>query len=385
MNVSKAFVLALAAAVAAGCGPATELDFANDAVSASSVHPENPGRKKFLTVMTRNLYVGADILAPFQSQDPLGTATEVFNQVIASDVPGRMHAVADEIADSMPDVVGLEETYLIVVTPFGATDPVLVLDFLGELMDGLAGAGLSYSVAGMEEHTDITVPLPALGVNVRVVDRDAIIAGEDVEVLSSGGGDFQARIETTLGGLIPVTLLRGWVEAQLRHEQVELTFVDTHLEVKELGPLQALQAIELLGRFQDAAQLVLVGDTNSDPRDPPVPFTPGPGLPPVLLPTPYSTLSSALVDAWALAGVGPGFTCCFDADITPPSRDLFERVDLVFATPSVKPMAAARTGLEPLESLADSAGTPRWPSDHAGVVTILRLDKLDALDGVAAR
>ncbi len=384
MNV-KPFVIALAVVAVIGCGIAPELDSSSDAVLASNVHPENPGRKKFVTVMTRNLYIGADILSPFQSEDPLGTAAEVLNQVIASDVPGRMHAVADEIAATRPDVVGLEETYRIVVTPLGATDPVLVLDFLGELMDGLADAGLSYSVASVEEHTDITVPLPALGVQVRVVDRDAIIADEDVDVLSSGGGDFQARIETTLGGLIPVTLLRGWVEAQLRHEQVEFTFVDTHLEVKELGPFQALQAIELLGRFQDAGQLVLVGDTNSDPRDPPIPFTPGPGLPTVFLPTPYSTLSSALVDAWTLAGVGPGFTCCFDADITPPSRDLFERVDLAFATPNVKPMAASRTGLEPLESLADSAGTPRWPSDHAGVVSILRLDKPEMLEGVAAR
>jgi endonuclease/exonuclease/phosphatase family metal-dependent hydrolase len=386
MKASKTFVLALAAvAAAAACGPEAEPESTNDAVSVSNVHPENAGRKKFLTVMSRNLYLGADIFAPFGSEDPLGAAAEVFDQVLASDVSGRAHAVAGEIAATRPDVVGLQEVPRIVVTPFGATEPVLVLDFIEELMDGLAEAGFSYALAAVEEHTDITVPLPALGVQVRFVDRDAILADADVEVLSSGGGDFLARFETTLGGFIPVTQLRGWTEAQLRHEQVELTFVNTHLEVREFGPLQALQAGELLSHFDGATQLVLVGDMNSDPRDPPIPFTPAPGAPPLLLPSPYAILSAALVDAWSAAGDDPAFTCCFDADLTPPSRDLFERVDLVFATPSVKPMAAFRTGLEPLAVLADAAGTPRWPSDHAGVVSILRLDKIETPEPVAAR
>ncbi len=357
------FVLGLAAsfaAAAAGCGPVADLESTSAAVSVSNVHPENPGQKKFLTVMSRNLYIGADIFAPFQSPDPLGAATEVFNQVVASNIPGRARAVASEIAATGSDLVGLQEAFRIVVTPLGATEPILLeLDFLDELADGLADLDLSYTVAAVEEHLDLTVPLPALGVQVRVLDRDAILADADVEVLSSGGGDFVARFETTLAGVIPVTVLRGWTEAEVRHEQVQFTFVNTHLEVKEFGPLQTLQAGELLARFGDAEQLVLVGDTNSAPTDEAVG------------PTAYELLAATFEDAWTRAGDGEGLTCCFDADITPPSRKLFERVDLVFATPNVEAKAAFRTGLDALGG--------RWPSDHAGVVAILRLDKLEQL------
>jgi hypothetical protein len=358
-SVFGAVFLAIALA---GCGPG-EGEVANSAaaVSVRAVDPGNAGGNKLLTVMSRNLYVGGDLFLPFDpaTQDPLAAASQVFADVLASDVPARMQAIAAEISMARPDLVGLQEAFRIVVTPIGATAPVLLdLDFVSLVVDALAEMpGPAYRVVVEEEHTVLTLPLPADGVQVTIVDRDAILADADVVVRSAGGGDFAARFETSLAG-IPVVLLRGWVEAVVKHQGVELTFVNTHLETKAFGPLQSLQANELADRFEGVEPLVVVGDMNSDPEDPPT-----------VLPTPYAILTGFLTDVWPLVGDGAGLTCCFDADLTPPSRDLFERVDLVLFAGTITPLSAYRVGLDPLEALGG-----RWPSDHAGVVATLRLE-----------
>lgn len=355
------FAAVLLALALAGCGPAEgEVATSAAAVSGSAVDPGNAGGNKHLTVMSRNLYVGGDLFLPFApgTEDPLAVASQVFADVLASDVPARMQAIAAELAMARPDLVGLQEAYRIVVTPLGATEPVLLdLDFVSLVVDALAELpGPGYRVVVEEEHTALTVPLPADGVQVTIVDRDAILADADVVVRSAGGGDFEARFEASLAG-IPVVLLRGWVEAVVKHQGVELTFVNTHLETKSFGPLQSLQAIELAERFAGVEPLVVVGDVNSDPEDPPT-----------ALPTPYTILTGFLTDVWPPVGAGAGLTCCFAADLTPPS-DLVERVDLVLVDGAVTPLSAFRVGLDPLEALGD-----RWPSDHAGVVATLRLE-----------
>jgi endonuclease/exonuclease/phosphatase family metal-dependent hydrolase len=381
MRPIRLFALSFAVGVGAlaGCGEGTGAAQSSAAISATAVHPENPGRKKFLTAMTRNLYIGADLFAPFQSEDPLGAAEQVWAEILASNFAARAGAIADEIVGASPDVVGLQEVYRFIVTPLGAAEPVLQdLDYLALLMGELeAIAPGRYRVAASQDETNLPIPfpdlIPGLPVQIRIIDRDVILADADVEVGATDGGNFTARFETQLAD-IDVVQLRGWVKATVRKERVETTFVNTHLEVKEFGPLQALQAIELAGLFGSVRPIVVVGDTNSDPEDPPIPFTPAPGAPQVLLPTPYTTLSSLFTDAWTNVGDGSGLTCCFDADIAPPSRDLFERVDLVLVGADATSKAAWRVGLEPLEDLGN-----RWPSDHAGVAAILRFNDTETV------
>ncbi len=356
-----AFVLA---ASLAACGSSND-GVSTDPISTGAVDPGNAGGNKVLTVMTRNLYVGGDLFAPFLSQDPLGTAAEVWGDILASDVPGRMAAVADEIGLARPDLVGLQEAYRFVVTPLGAEEPILLdLDFVGNLEAALAARAepLPYRLVAQQQHTVLTIPFPAQGVQITMIDRDAILADEDVVVESSDGGNFVAEFVTTLAGVIPVHQKRGWVEVNAKHQGMDFTFVNVHLETQEFGPLQSFQALELAARFAATAPLVVSGDTNSDPTDPAYPVSAT-----STVPTPYTILTGALTDAWSALGNGSGLTCCHDADLR--TGDLYERVDLVLFRGAISPMSARRVGLDPLASIGG-----RWPSDHAGVVATLRLE-----------
>ena len=368
----RRFVFVLAAALATACGSSGGATQA-DPVSTSAVDPGNAGGNKLLTVMTRNLYVGGDLFLPFVAPDPLLAASTVWGDILASTPAARMAAIADEICAARADLVALEEAYHFTVTPLGASGPVLLdLDYLTFLEDALATCGCAPAVAGctrdcdgprfrvaaVQPHTVITVPFPTEGIQITMTDRDAILADADVLVRSSGGGDFEAEYLATLAGTIPVHLKRGWVEVAAKHQGVAFTFVGTHLETKDFGPLQSLQAMELLGRFGSSEPVILAGDTNSDPGDPAYVV---PGQP--LIPTPYQLFATAFHDAASAVGD----TCCFAGDLRPPSS-LYERVDLVLFRGAIDARDAHRVGVDPLASLGD-----RWPSDHAGVVATVRL------------
>ena len=369
----RKLVLTLAAALATACGSSDGASVV-DPISAHAVDPGNAGGNKFLTVMTRNLYVGGDLFLPFVAADPLLAASTVWGDILASDPAARMAAIADEIRAARPDVVALEEAYHFVVTPLGASSPVLLeLDYLTFLEDALARCGgptvaacrercdePPMRIAAVQPHTVLTVPFPAKGIQITMTDRDAILTDADVLVRSSAGGDFDAEFLATLAGVIPVHLKRGWVEVTAKHQGVPFTFVATHLETKDFGPLQSLQAMELLARFGSDAPVILAGDTNSDPHDP-VYLVSGQASP---IPTPYQLFATAFHDAAS----GVGDTCCFAGDLRPPSS-LSERVDLVLTRGAISARTATRVGLDPLASLGD-----RWPSDHAGVVATVRLE-----------
>lgn len=374
----------LAALALAACSGGPGVSAQGASTGAAGAAREGAEAKK-LTVLTRNLYVGGDLFLPFVSPDPLLAVSTVWGDILASDVPGRMRAVADEIATARPDLVGLQEAFRFVVTPLGASAPVLLdLDFLALLQGALDSPGrwdgdldgddddvpgqARYRLAATQPHTVLSVPIPAQGIQITMTDRDAILVGPGVHVLATSGGDFAAEFDTTLAGVVPVRLKRGWVQADVRRRDAALSFVNVHLETKSFGPLQSLQAQELLALLPAQGPLVVSGDFNSSPEDPPV------FVGTTAVPTPYQLLTSVLSDTWAAVGDGPGLTCCFPGDLRPPG-DLVERVDLVLFRGGVTARAASRVGTEPLAALGG-----RWPSDHAGVVARLRVPETEDAD-----
>jgi hypothetical protein len=85
------------------------------AVAAPSAQAAKKKKGPTITVMTRNLFLGADLI-PLATTDPGAqfeqTATNMFNGVKAEDPNGRMKLVAGEIAKAKPDLVGPQEPSL---------------------------------------------------------------------------------------------------------------------------------------------------------------------------------------------------------------------------------------------------------------------------------
>ena len=66
-------------------------------------------------VMTRNIFLGADLGPALDADDPdefVEANGEIFREVTKTDFPRRAHILAEEIEDAQPDIVGLQEVAL---------------------------------------------------------------------------------------------------------------------------------------------------------------------------------------------------------------------------------------------------------------------------------
>jgi hypothetical protein len=319
-------------------------------------------------VMTRNLYIGTDLTGVTQAtnlSEFLAATAHAFTTVQASDPPGRMKALAREIADADPMVLGLQEVQLIekdTVAPTndGPATPAndVVFDFLPMLLDELAAQGSPYRVVTTATNVSAEVPT-ALGFDVKSTDRDVLLAkaGLPADELSWTGqrsANYAATLTVpTAAG--PLAFRRGYNVADFTANKRSFRLLNTHLEAFSSFHRNA-QASELLttGPLQDArARHVLVGDINS-----------GPGTDM----SAYGLFAGAgFADAWTQASPGvAGLTCCFGELLLDPDASVFNsHIDVVLTRNQTAPARSARIyGTDPDNRTA----TGRWPSDHAGVV-----------------
>jgi hypothetical protein len=376
-------ILALAAALVAACGSSGSGVVA-DPVSSSAVDPGNAGGNKFVTVMSRNLYLGGGVEAFFDPRVTVtmipGLAAELWATVQATDFPSRARAIADEIEEAGPALVGLQEASLFrtqapgdAYLPAGSLPATQVAyDFVEILLDELAARGLAYHAVAVRENIDVEVFTVPGFIDVRLTDRDAILARDDVNVMAVDGATFAASISIPLGGAggPRISVIRGWQSALVKIQGVELVFANTHLE--PFSPIiQGLQAQELLGVFAGTTRpVILVGDLNSHP---------GPASDPGA--ATYRLFAGAgWVDAFGALHPGvDGFTCCQAEDLRNATSLLDSRVDHVFLRGALTPRTAQIVGADP----EDRTPGGLWPSDHAGVVSRVRLEnpKFFALKG----
>lgn len=326
---------------------------------------DEEGDPPSVTVMTRNLYLGADLLPLVSSGNALelvGNATAAFRTVQATDYPTRVEALADEIVAHQPALVGLQEAALwqrgeenVLDGPVTPAD-IVVYDFLALLVDTLAERGLDYTVAVEQPTFDAEIPV-ALGYDVRLTQRNAILARADLpvdalELAEPDQGYFttNASFETIVGTIVDT---RGWTAIDVVAHERPFRVVNTHLDPYDPTIRQA-QAQELLEGPLDAAMpVVLMGDLNAQPTQPSI----------------ASLLDAGLRDEWPSVGREPGFTCCHDADLTNAEPGLDQRIDYVLVSEGIEATQAELVGAEPGDVVSGL-----WPSDHAGVVVELRLD-----------
>ena len=142
------------------------------------------GHDRAVTVMTRNLYFGSDlgpVLAAPDFPAVVAAVSAIFASAQATDMPGRMEAIADEIARARPDLIGLQEAALwrtgAFTPPFRTPATTVAFDFIELLVHALAARGLHYDVAATTINLDAQLPgFTSNGLEeIRLTDRDAIL------------------------------------------------------------------------------------------------------------------------------------------------------------------------------------------------------------------
>jgi hypothetical protein len=336
-------------------------------------------------VMTRNLYLGADLTPAIQATSQLELAlagTQIWNTVLATDFPERAKVLAKEIADAEPALIGLQEAAIWRTGPpdgppmFGGTPAMDVeFDFLQSLLDELEAIGTPYVVVLSQEEADLE-SITVSGFDIRLTQRDVILADRskvdagELACTNAQGAHYPPQIQLNLPLLgVPVESTRGYVSADCVVNERAFRFVNTHLEAFSAG-FRAQQAgfLAQFGPASDTSQpVVLVGDLNSDPND-------GSVNPPD--PTPNNVAINLLigtfgyVDTWTQVNDGAdGFTSGFNEFVDDPDTSgLSKRLDHVMtrAPGYIVTVRTSRvTGTDGDNRTPDGL----WPSDHAGLIT----------------
>jgi endonuclease/exonuclease/phosphatase family metal-dependent hydrolase len=325
-----------------------------------------------VTVMTRNIYLGGNIFGPLAAGNDRAEferlAGLLWEEVQGTDFVGtRAALIAREIKRTKPDLVGLQEVATWRRGPDGvkdgATTPAtqVVYDFLRTLRRQLKRLDLRYGVAVKQREANIETSI-ADGYDVRLTMYDVILVkkrkGLRVTRRLSDNYPTDIGVPTPVG---PLTSTRGFTAVDVRFRGKRFRFVNTHLEAAGDATREA-QARELIARggpLRGKRQYIVVGDFNSDPNGTESPS----GA--------FDILADfGLVDTWPKR-FGPGFSCCLArSDARDTNDDAFDhRIDLILAKPKLRAISGQVVG----DELGDRAPNGLWPSDHAGVVTKLRL------------
>ena len=307
---------------------------------------------RIVGVMTRNLYLGADLVPALAAQDLdefLAATTAIWLMVQNNDFNVRVEGLADEIADRRPALVGLQEasTWRTQSPADGTATPAtdVAYDFAPQLLEALAARGLDYRVAAESTLFDFEAPT-LLGIDVRLTDHDVILARQGVKTAHPTAVVYDTLLPVSLLGQAAL-VKRGYVTVDARVRGRRFEFVNTHLESFD-ATIRTQQAIQLADDLADSHRpIILVGDLNSEPG------TEGEAV----------LAAAGFDDAWAALDPGdPGFTCCWPEDLHETAPPLSQRIDYVLTRGWFEPRDAEITG----NQLDDRVGG-LWPSDHAGL------------------
>jgi hypothetical protein len=369
------------------CDDATESPVAPD-FAVVATHSSQDGAFR---VYTQNVYLGGET-APLFSLDlsdipTVIQATNVFwQQVLASDAPGRAAEIVERIDVERPHVIGLQEVLQFVLLD-GTFQPTGGLDLLTAIEAEIGARGLPYVTEIVQPTTSAALPMGTDGVGITrwlgFTDRLVTLRREDVDVVDTDGGLYAAGIPLAPG----VTIRRGWSRTTLDFAGTPYHFLNTHLETQSAPPVQAAQGAEL--RASVLAGLdgvtILAGDLNSnaaaDPSDP------------TWTPTYGDLVADGFIDVWRAAppsGTDAGLTCCHPSDLV-GVLDFDQRIDFVLARSSDHEHGQWDEGRGHFraevvgEEAEDRTDTGLWPSDHAGLVAALHLPWRFSDEGATTR
>ena len=359
---------------------------------SAAAKPSKPqGKGTTVNVMSRNLYLGADLTPAIQSASTeafIEANGGIFRQVEATNFPVRAKGLAKEILGEEPDLVGLQEVALWRTAapslgPVFANKPeatTVKYDFLELLLAQLNKGKKLYRPVVVQDEFDFEAPANANGLpgdgpsatgllanaetNGRLTMRDVILVRLGAGVITSHPqkGNFSAMLTVQLSG-VEVKVLRGWtaLDAKVRGSG-KFRFVNTHLEAfdneAEYPSIRAQQAAELIapgGPATSKLPVVLVGDLNSDVK---TEVKPGDGQA-------YRVLTKA---GFRERAASKPTGCCIETsyDLKSGSNaEMSHKVDHVMtnAPQKIKLISSTVTG----RKMANGY----WDSDHAGLFSSL--------------
>lgn len=377
-------------------------------------------------VMTRNLYLGADLGPAIRASsfEQFAEANgEIMRSVDLNNFPERAKGLAAEILSKSPDLVGLQEVSLWRigtpgpprVKPGNSEDEfktkTVKYDYLDLLMKQLNKGKQRYRVVQVTTEFDFEGPADYDGnpanfseVNGRLTMRDVIIAkvGKDIQTRNVQGANYETIYTPRVGGALDVTVDRGWgsVEVKVRNSPW-FKFVNTHFEAFgddknkvvdcmtdpapgfESNPvsIRCSQAKELFETVIEPGDLpvVLTGDINSDDES----------VIDSACPSPANTAGTLLGNNGGLCGdtfaynslktngmvnvsTDDPWSCCVSGDILTAENgspgDFEKHIDHILTDSPAKVgmLSSSVSGLTPVNGY--------WNSDHAGVYSLLRIN-----------
>ena len=374
-------------------------------------------------VMTRNLYLGADIMRPIaaissvpkddpqcpensqcyqlrvlnafaNANDMTADIAGLDENIPGTDFPARAELLAAEMVTEKPDVVGLQEVALwrtgTFESPISPTflDPnadVVKLDFLQILLDELKEQGVPYKAVSVNTLSDVEGPAyeGRFGGQDFANQRDVRLTMRDVILVRKGGAASYVKdsakervYETNMPPIVvagnSIEFVRGFQWAQMTAGGEKFRFINTHLEAfsSDVAFAQAQQMVEKAGSYRGTT--IITCDCNSDPAL----ETIKPGETKRHW-APYFLIKRQgdFNDTWEQwADPSDGFTSGLSETVDDETAAGFDhRIDMVFARTGsggkLQVLSGAVTGTD----LADRNADGLWPSDHAGVVMKLQL------------
>ena len=255
-----------------------------------------------ITVMSRNIYLGADVGVALELIPNMPAAAQfMWDQVNKNDFSKRSIALAAEIKEYKPDVIGLQEATIWYCKKNAWSKKTEVFNFTDQLLEALGG---DYVLASKDGTTAFNPgysinPIPFLTM-VKDPTRFQKLFGQDKAACGFQIGDALAIKKSLADQVIRVgnteyedsysiiptlmTIYRGYTWADINIENIAVRFVTTHLESiwdENKVPNAAKQATQLISDLKDTNMpLVVIGDFNADPRDPRSSSAANPGLQP---------------------------------------------------------------------------------------------------------
>ena len=358
----------------------------------SAAATASAAEKPAVTVMTRNIYLGADIFRPvnetkgksgLDALNAFANANAKTRKIVdQTSFPTRARLLAREMATRKPDLVGLQEVALWRSGPYSLSNlgtPTVTTvdyDFLATLKAALKSAGVPYDLVRKQQEADVEGPAyegndpnaDPNRKNVRLTMFDVILKrkGSKVRITDKGSQNYKAKYSVSLSG-IEFSFVRGFLWADAKVGGKRFRFVNTHLESAR-SDVALAQAKELLkAKLKSKRTTIMTCDCNSDPldasrKDKDVPHY-----------SAYRELTKTMTDQWLkFAPAKKGFTSGLNETVNDKDLSSIDhRIDLVLGRTAKGKALKTEKGWITGKDFRTTNGL--WASDHMGVVARLRL------------